>query len=192
FGWRGASIHNMFSFPQDFPGVALETLSVNFRSGRRILDLANAIVAKFERPRGEVRVPLTDCDDAPAATIEAFVAPHQLEEADEIGRRIEAAGPPWSQYAVLTRRRSEFQPIFRALAAHGVPVEVDQLGGFWTRPEILDLVSSLRVLADPGDNLALVRLLLGPAYRLSRRDLFFLARLAKDANRRLRYGDSDT
>src|SRR5207245_2605820 len=47
-------------------------------------------------------------------------------------------------------------------------------------------------LADPGDNLALVRLLLGPAYRLSRRDLFFLARQAKDENRRLRYGDSDT
>ncbi len=66
------------------------------------------------------------------------------------------------------------------------------LGGFWTRPEILDVVAWLRVLDDPGDNLALARLLLGPAYRLSRRDLFFLADRAKDENqRRLRYGDRD-
>ena len=79
-------------------------------------------------------------DDAPEATIEAFVAPHQLDEADEIAERIAAGGEPWSQYAVLTRRqRSQFEPIFRALAARGVPVEVDVLGGFWTRPEILDV-----------------------------------------------------
>jgi DNA helicase-2/ATP-dependent DNA helicase PcrA len=191
FGWRGASIHNMFSFPDDFPGAKLETLSVNFRSGQRILDLANVIVDKFQRPRGELREPLKECEDAPEATIEAFVAPHQLEEAGEIAKRIATAGPPWSEYAVLTRRRSEFGPIFHALSAHGVPVEVDELGGFWTRPEIIDVIAWLRVLADPGDNLALVRLLLGPAYRLSRRDLYFLARLAKDENRRLRYGDSD-
>jgi DNA helicase II / ATP-dependent DNA helicase PcrA len=191
FGWRGASIHNMFSFPDDFPGARLETLSINFRSGQRVLDLANAIVDKFQRPRGEVREPLKQCEDAPEATIEAFVAPHQLEEADEIAKRIAASGRPWSQYAVLTRRRSEFEPIFRTLSARGVPVEVDELGGFWTRPEIIDVIAWLRVLADPGDNLALVRLLLGPAYRLSRRDLYFLARRAKDENRRLRYGDSD-
>jgi DNA helicase-2/ATP-dependent DNA helicase PcrA len=191
FGWRGASIHNMFSFPDDFPGTVPRTLSVNFRSGRRILDLANAIVDKFERPRGETRKPLQPGPNAPDASIEAFVASHGLEEAEGIAERIASAGPPWSQYAVLTRRRSEFEPIFRALAARDVPVEVDVLGGFWTRPEIIDVVSWLRVLAEPGDNLALTRLLLGPAYRLSRRDLFFLARPARDENRRLRYGDRE-
>jgi DNA helicase-2/ATP-dependent DNA helicase PcrA len=191
FGWRGASIHNMFSFPHDFPGMVPRTLSVNFRSGQRILDLANEIVDKFERPEGERREPLKPRPGAPAASIEAFVAPHGLEEAEGIAERIGSAGPTWSQYAVLTRRRSEFEAIFRALAARDVPVEVDILGGFWTRPEIIDVVSWLRVLADPGDNLALVRLLLGPAYRLSRRDLFVLARPAMDENRRLRYGDRD-
>jgi DNA helicase II / ATP-dependent DNA helicase PcrA len=191
FGWRGASIHNMFSFPGDFPEAALETLSINFRSGQGILDLANVIVEAVERPGGERREPLVADDRNPDARIEAFVAPHQLEEAEGIADRIAATGPPWSQYAVLTRRRSEFEPIFRALTARGVPVEVDTLGGFWTRPEIVDVVSWLRVLADAGDNLALVRLLLGPAYRLSRRDLFFLANAIRDENRRLRYGDRE-
>jgi ATP-dependent DNA helicase UvrD/PcrA len=191
FGWRGASIHNMFSFPDDFPGTVARTLSVNFRSGRQILDLANAIVDKFRRPRGEMRKPLKPGPEAPDATVEAFVASHGLQEAEGIAERIASAGRPWSQYAVLTRRRSEFEPIFRALAARNVPVEVDVLGGFWTRPEIIDVVSWLRVLAEPGDNLALARLLLGPAYRLSRRDLYFLARPAQDENRRLRYGDRE-
>ncbi|MEP6813658.1 MAG: ATP-dependent helicase, partial [Actinomycetota bacterium] len=182
YGWRGATIHNMFAFGEDFPGARFETLSTNFRSGKRILDLANALIDEWERPGAEKRKPLVPTADAPEATIEAFVSPHQLDEAEEIASRIAAGGEPWSQYAVLTRTRGVFDPIYRALVAKGVPVEVDTLGGFWTRPEILDVVAWLRVLDDPGDNLALARLLLGPAYRLGARDLFFLADPAKDEN----------
>ena len=191
FGWRGATIHNMFAFGDDFPGARFETLSTNFRSGKRILDLANALIEEWERPRDEQRKLLVPAADAPEAFVEAFVAPHQLDEAEEIASRIAAAGEPWSQYAVLTRTRGDFDPIYRALAAREVPVEVDTLGGFWTRPEILDVVAWLRVLDDPGDNLALGRLLLGPAYRLGFRDLFFLAERAKDENYRIRRSDRD-
>ena len=191
FGWRGATIHNMFAFGDDFPGARFETLSTNFRSGKRILDLANALIDEWERPRDEQRKPLVPAADAPEASVESFVSPHQLDEADEIASRIAAAGEPWSQYAVLTRTRGDFDPIYRALVARNVPVEVDTLGGFWTRPEILDVVAWLRVLDDPGDNLALGRLLLGPAYRLGFRDLYFLAERAKDENYRIRRGDRD-
>ena len=106
-------------------------------------------------------------DDAPEATLEAFLSAHQVAEADEIARRIAEGGEPWSQYAVLARQRSLFDPIYRALTGRGINVEVDVLGGFWTRPEILGRDRFwLRVLDNPGDNLALARLLLGPAYRL--------------------------
>lgn len=191
FGWRGATIHNMFSFADDFPGARFETLSVNFRSGAEVLDLANALIDAWDRPGDEQRAELRPAEGAPRSTIEGFVAPHQLDEAEEIAARIAAGGAPWSHYAVLTRTRGMFDPIYRALVAEGIPVEVDTLGGFWTRPEILDVLAWLRVLADPGENLALTRLLLGPAYRLSRRDLFFLAGWSKDENRRVRRGDRD-
>ena len=191
FGWRGATIHNMFAFGDDFPGARFETLSTNFRSGKRILDLANALIDPWERPGDEARKPLVPAKGAPKAVVEAFVSPHQLDEAEEIASRIAGAGEPWSQYAVLARTRGDFDPIYRALVAKDVPVEVDTLGGFWTRPEILDVVAWLRVLADPADNLALGRLLLGPAYRLGLRDLFFLADRAKNENYRLRSGDFD-
>jgi DNA helicase II / ATP-dependent DNA helicase PcrA len=188
FGWRGATIHNMFAFPDDFPGARKETLSVNFRSGPAILELANALIEPWQR---EGRATLRPAEGAPDATVEAFVSPHQLDEAEEMAKRIQAGGEPWNRYAVLMRTRGLFNPIYRALVARGVPVEVDTLGGFWTRPEILDVLAWLRLLADPGDNLALGRLLLGPAYRLSLRDLFFLADRAKDEKRRQRYGDRD-
>ena len=62
FGWRGATIHNMFAFGDDFPGARFETLSTNFRSGKRILDLANALIDEWERPRDEQRKPLVPAD----------------------------------------------------------------------------------------------------------------------------------
>ena len=151
---------------------------MNFRSGQKVLDLANAIIEEFEPPEGYTRTPLGQLT-ARESRIEGFVAPHTADEAEGIAERIESGGPPWSQYAVLVRKRTQLNAIYTALAGRGVPVEVDTLGGFWTRPEILDVTSWLRLLADPGDNIALARILLGPCYRLSRRDLFFLARRAK-------------
>lgn len=186
FGWRGATIFNMSAFPDDFPGARTEPLSTNFRSGQRILDLANALVEPFVRPDDEAREPLKAADGAPEATIEAFVAPHQLEEAEAIAERIAAAGAPWDRYAILCRKRTLFDPIYRALVARDVPVEVDTLGGFWNRPEVLDVSAWLHLLADPGDNIALARILLAPAYRLSKRDLYFLADRAKGENREQR------
>jgi ATP-dependent DNA helicase UvrD/PcrA len=191
FGWRGATIFNMAGFADDFPGARTETLSLNFRSRKGILDLANVLIEPFELEDWE-RKPLAAADSGLKAEIEGFVAPHELEEAAGIAERIAAAGEPWSHYAVLVRKRDQLDPIFRALVERGVPAEVDTLGGFWGRPEILDVTAWLRLLADPGDNIALARILLGPAYRLSRRDLFFLANHAKQKNRempRRRYGD---
>ena len=154
FGWRGATIHNMFAFPDDFPGALTDALSLNFRSGQKVLDLANAIIEEFEPPEGYTRTPLRAADSARESRIEGFVAPHTADEAEGIAERIESGGPPWSQYAVLVRKRTQLNAIYTALAGRGVPVEVDTLGGFWTRPEILDVTSWLRLLADPGDNIA--------------------------------------
>ncbi len=194
FGWRGATIFNMAAFPEDFPGARTEPLSTNFRSGKQILDLANALVEPFERPDGDAREPLRPAEGAAEAMVEAFVAPHELREAEGIAERIAAGGEPWGRYAILCRKRDQFDAIFGALAARGVPVEVDMLGGFWRRPEIVDVCAWLSLLADPGGNIALARILLGPSYRLDRRDLFFLADFAKGLNReqrRDRRGDRD-
>ncbi|MEV7231936.1 UvrD-helicase domain-containing protein [Polymorphospora sp. NPDC051019] len=81
--------------------------------------------------------------------------------------------------AVLVRLRSQIPPIEAALRARGLPVEVVGLGGLLDTPEVRDVVCTLRVLADPTDGPALLRLLTGARWRIGPRDLVALHRRAK-------------
>ena len=87
---------------------------------------------------------------------------------------------PWQQIAVLARKRSHFARLEAELRARGVPCEVVGLGGLLLEPEVVDIVSTLRVLADPTAGNAVVRLLAGPRWRLGPRDLDALGRRARE------------
>ncbi|GGC87898.1 ATP-dependent DNA helicase [Tersicoccus solisilvae] len=76
--------------------------------------------------------------------------------------------------AVLCRTRAQIEPIRRALTDRGIPVEVVGLGGLLDTPEIVDVVSTLQVLADPGRSDALMRLMVGARWRIGPRDLMAL------------------
>jgi DNA helicase-2/ATP-dependent DNA helicase PcrA len=81
--------------------------------------------------------------------------------------------------AVLVRVRSQIPAIESALRARGLPVEVVGLGGLLDTPEVRDVVCTLRVLADPTDGAALLRLLTGARWRIGPRDLVALHRRAR-------------
>jgi DNA helicase-2/ATP-dependent DNA helicase PcrA len=76
--------------------------------------------------------------------------------------------------AVLIRVRAQIPAIEAALRARGLPVDVVGLGGLLDTPEVRDVVSTLRVLADPAEGAALLRLLTGPRWRIGARDLVAL------------------
>lgn len=73
--------------------------------------------------------------------------------------------------AVLCRRRAQMETISRQFEARGIPYEIVGLGGLLDTPEIVDLVSTLRVLADPGRSDSLMRLLAGARWRIGPADL---------------------
>jgi DNA helicase-2/ATP-dependent DNA helicase PcrA len=165
-------------------------LSTNFRSGPRILALANSVIDRIPEARrggtslvarpgaaeGEVRAALlTD-----QFTEAAFVA-DQVVRAHETGLP-DGTWPEWRDVAVLVRSKRLLGPLREALEQRGVPVEVVGLSGLLETPEIVDLVSTLRVVADPGANVALARLLLGPRWRIGHRHLVRLARWASRHN----------
>ncbi|ATO16560.1 DNA helicase UvrD [Micromonospora sp. WMMA2032] len=81
--------------------------------------------------------------------------------------------------AVLVRLRSQIPAIEAALRARGLPVDVVGLGGLLDTPEVRDVVCTLRVLADPTDGAALLRLLTGARWRIGPRDLVALHRRAR-------------
>jgi DNA helicase-2/ATP-dependent DNA helicase PcrA len=217
YAFRGATMYNLLSFADHFPATAEAPvqsspkpvpapgegqeppasaeaaplpLSTNFRSGPRILALANsvidripeerrggtALVARPGAPDGEVRAALLADQFAEAA----FVA-DQVVQAHETGLP-DGTWPEWRDVAVLVRSKRLLGPLREALEQRGVPVEVVGLSGLLETPEIVDLVSTLRVVADPGANVALARLLLGPRWRIGHRHLVRLARWAARNN----------
>ncbi|GAA4549385.1 ATP-dependent helicase [Amycolatopsis samaneae] len=192
YGWRGASAANLPRFTTDFPrhdGDRLLPahdfgLLTSFRNPAEILDLANAIAEPL-RARGLGVERLRARDGAGPADLACALLPDIRAErewvADALARRWfavkeETGKPPTA--AVLVRRRADMAPIAAELRARGLPVEVVGLGGLLDEPEVADLVSTLRVLADPLAGSAAARLLTGARWRLAAADLAALWRRA--------------
>lgn len=191
YEWRGATPANFASFPQNFSTPQREPpktvdLTRNRRSRPEILAVANRIRA-------------TKIDDAaPLAAILPVTADHDegvvitrfhadaMTEADWIARRVlslHEEGLPWRSIAVLFRKNSSMDVVRDALAIHDIPIEVANLGGLLGIPEVADLHAWLRILADPEDGAALIRILTGPRFRLGLGDLAPLARWVRHRER---------
>ena len=182
YEWRGASPANFGGFPARFrqkDGSEARTLrlTVNRRSGRRILDLSNRIRSKISAVEQEADQQALA--ETPPGEVHAAWYGNARREAEEIARRIlrlHQAGLAWSDMAVLFRRNADIELVRLALEEHEVPYQVSDLGGLLKIPEIVELHAWLRLLADPEDGPALVRILLGSRYRLTLGDLAPLSR----------------
>ena len=94
-------------------------------------------------------------------------------------RRGDGGAPPPTS-AVLVRRRADMDAVAAALRARGLPVEVVGLGGLLGTPEVRELVSALRLVADPLAGPAAVRLLTGARWRLGVADIAALWSRARE------------
>jgi len=192
-GGRGDAVHGRLAelagSGSGGPAQAL-SLSTNFRSGRRILDLANSVIAAIpEERRGGL--PLRPAPGAGEGAVLAALVGDQFAEAAFVADQVVRAHtsglpdgtlPTWRDVAVLVRSKRLLGPLREALEQRDVPVEVVGLQGLLETPEIVDLVSTLRVIEDPGANVPLARLLLGPRWRIGYRHLVRLARWASRHN----------
>lgn len=184
YEWRGASKENFERFHHHFPlegtPPADFTLSLNRRSGSAILDVANDIRTQID---SSARAALTPADGTPPGKVMTAILPTAVDEADWIAEQIVELhddGASWRDAAVLFRKNKDMLLVHDALARHGVPFEVANLGGLLTVPEVADLHAWLRVIARPEDSVAAARLLFGPRFRLGLADLAHLARWIRD------------
>jgi DNA helicase-2/ATP-dependent DNA helicase PcrA len=205
YGWRGASAGNLERFVTDFPRAdgqpaQIASLSTSWRNDSAILGVANVLAAPL-RERSTVPVqPLSPRPGAGPGRVHARWFQTVDDENTALASQLAdlwhsededvARGKPRSTMAVLCRKRSQFTGVEKALRAAGLPVEVVGLGGLLERPEIVDVVSTLRVLHDPTRGDALVRLLTGPRWRIGPRDLETLGEWA--AHLRRQSGTSQT
>src|SRR5690606_1535523 len=82
--------------------------------------------------------------------------------------------------AILFRSKRHMQTFAEALAARGIPHRILGLGGLLTTPEVVDVVSALRVIHDPNAGSALIRLLVGPRFGVGVADMGALYDLASE------------
>lgn len=179
YEWRGASAENFELFVDQFRTADGEPahdegLTLNRRSGQGILDVANEI-RRRANPAADA---LQAADDAPTEIL-TYWASDALAEAEWIARQFEALhddGAAWSEMAVLFRKNKDFAVIIDVLGKHDIPLEVANVGGLLSVPEISFLRAWLTVLQNPDDSTALAQLLFGSTYRLGIADLANLTR----------------
>jgi len=177
YRFRGASQKNLLEFERELPDVTTVKLERNFRSGRRILDAATAVVAPIEArvekkltgaSGGRVRFWSCSSERAQAQAVAA--------EAD---RLIEGGVAP-EEIAVLVRSvKSEGAVVAAALEERAIPFRTLGAAAYFQRAEVRDVLAWLRALADPGDSGAVVRALSRPPIELRSVDVARLTQLAR-------------
>ena len=182
YGWRGASVANINQFRHQFPRAddspaALLHLTVNRRSDRRILELANRLVRPLHEAAGSLVTPLLPKPDAAEGTVRSIVHRTHGDELAWLAESVaasHAAGTPWREIGVLVRTNKHGAEVYDALTEADVPVEIVGLGGLIRLPEVAQVVATLSLLDDLTDNAALLALLTGPRWEIGPRDLALL------------------
>lgn len=186
YGWRGASADNLSAFAGSFaaeqPSQAY-SLMTSWRNDRSILDVANRVLEPLRQPGLDVP-PLEARPGVGAGSVGARFAFTVDDEAAEVAawfaaRRAEHDGGARPHTgAILFRAKRHMQTFAEALAARGIPHRILGLGGLLATPEVVDVVSTLRVIHDPTAGSALIRLLVGPRFGVGVADMAALHALA--------------
>lgn len=162
YAWRGARPENLARLRVDFPGLRVIKLEQNYRSTGRILHAANTLIANnehvFEKklwsklgPGDPLRV--VNCRD----------------EEDEAGRVVSEiiqqrfnSGAPLNSFAILYRGNHQARPFEKALRTQNIPYFLSGGTSFFARSEIRDVMAYLRLLANPDDDSAFLRVINTP------------------------------
>ena len=181
YSWRGADIRNILEFEKDFPEAKIIRLEQNYRSTQYILEAASAVVANNVKRKGKTlwtaRQGGTKIGyyEAPDGENEALFA------ADYISNYLRKAGEEGTdnpRVAVLYRINSQSRLVEEAMRRYQLPYQVVGGFSFYERAEIKDMISYLKLINNPQDSVALLRVVNTPARGIGKTTLETLERLA--------------
>jgi ATP-dependent DNA helicase Rep len=179
YAWRGARPENLARLKDDYPHLKVVMLEQNYRSSGRILGLANALIANnphvFEKRLwsalgpGDLPRVLTCRDET-----------HEAERVvSELLHRHFTEGVGFGRFAILYRGNHQARPFEKALREHNVPYFLSGGTSFFARSEVKDLMAYLRLLANPDDDAAFLRIVNTPRREIGPSTLEALAGYAK-------------
>ena len=160
YGWRGADIRNILDFEKDFPGAKVIRLEQNYRSTKAILDCANSVII-HNMGRKSKKLWTAKVGGSP---VEFLSVQNERDEAYNIAKTIidlrRREDRKFNDFAILYRTHAQSRVLESVLVSgFGIPISV--IGGtrFYARREIKDLLSYLRLIANPSDDGALKRII---------------------------------
>ncbi|NCT66611.1 MAG: UvrD-helicase domain-containing protein [Rhodanobacteraceae bacterium] len=166
YAWRGANPENLAELSRDYPRLKVVKLEQNYRCARRILRAANAVIANnahlFEK-----RLWSEQGEGPPIRVVECRDDEHEAERvAGAITHLAEKHKAPWHEFAILYRGNHQSRVLEKALRVARVPYHVTGGTAFLDRAEVKDLLAYLRLVNNPDDDAAFLRVV-----NLPRRDI---------------------
>ncbi len=162
FSWRGADPTNIFKFEQDFPNCKIVQLKANYRSTSRILRAAGSVISynQLRKPKELI------AQRHEGERLLLYAAHDERDEAEFIAREItrlwRVEGFLLSQIALLYRLNTLSRILEETLLRWAIPYQIVRGLKFYERAEIKDIIAYLRVLANPRDDLSLMRIINRP------------------------------
>ena len=181
YKFRGATIENILSFEQQYRNCRVIRLEQNYRSTGQILDAANAVIRHNKGRKGKELWTSSDRGEP----LSLYVADNENEEAQYVASKIMAHyghGANWRDHAVLYRMNAQSNQLEYAFKRNGIPYRI--IGGtrFFDRAEIKDMLAYLCVIAVPGDDLRLARIVNNPPRGIGARSVEQAMELAREQN----------
>ncbi len=162
YAWRGARPENLQLLKQDFPTLKIIKLEQNYRSTSRILNTANVLIANNPHVFDK-KLWSTLGEGDPLRVIPCDSADHEAERVvSEIMNIKFRKSVDYNQFAILYRGNFQSRPFERKLREHGIPYFVSGSTSFFERAEIKDIIAYLRLMTNPDDDAAFLRIINTP------------------------------
>lgn len=181
YGWRGADIRNILDFEKEYAAARVVRLEDNYRSTPRILEVANAAIQANVGRRGKTLRATREGGEKVAL----LAALDERDEADwlidEMKSLRNSEGRPLNDFAILYRTNAQSRALEDSLRRQGIPYRLIGSVRFYDRREIRDLMSYLKLVANPADNEAYRRAIAVPKRGVGEATIDALSEIARGA-----------
>jgi ATP-dependent DNA helicase Rep len=162
YSWRGAAPENLKLLQQDFPHLTIIKLEQNYRSSRYILSAANNLIAHNNNlftknlwsasGNGElIEIVVAKDEEDEAEQVAALLNQHRFLHQTEL-----------SEYAILYRSNYQARAFEKALRELQIPYQLSGATSMFASTEIKDFLAYLKILVNPDDNMAFLRIINTP------------------------------
>ena len=162
YSWRGAKIENILEFDGKFAGAKVYKLERNYRSTKKILELANALIEKNEMRRGKTLW----TDNSDGVKIETFEATDENNEAAYVAMQIKnllsRTEYTYKDFAVFMRVNAISRAFEQEFTKYAIPYKIYGGFRFFERKEIKDLLAYLKIVNNPYDDESFIRAVTTP------------------------------